>query len=301
LQGGSIQARSEEGMGSTFTVKIPYRTGAEADIEEKVSVPADPSKLLGNLSALVVDDEEYNRMLLETILARWGMTTALCDSGKKAIEELAKNKYDIVLMDVRMPGMDGIETTEQIRSGKAVNDARVPVLALTAAGSEQDIMKCRIAGMNDFLSKPFREAELFEKICAVLRIDFSKSAVLEAELMNNGENEKGYNLSELKRLGNGDQNFVHEMIKIFIQNTSDGMSAMKEAILKKDWEKAGLFAHRIAAPGRHLGMTKIVKKLKEIEINTLNKTNLELISSLFESLEPDLKEVLAELEKEVRG
>jgi len=298
LQNGTIQVRSEESLGSVFSFTIPYRVGSEIDVEEKVSMPDDPSKLLGNISALVVDDEEYNRMLLETILTRWGTKATLCDSGKNAIEALEKNNYHIVLMDVRMPEMSGLEATERIRNMKSINKSQVPILALTAAGSEQDFKRCKMAGMNDFLSKPFREAELFEKICSVLHIDFNGSPMQQSELSEAGGN-KSYSLNELKRLGNGDENFVNEMINVFIQNTNEGMNKMKEAIEKKDWDKTGLYAHRIASPSRHLGMTSIVRKLKEIEINTLNKTNLETISLLFQSLEAEINTALDELQKEV--
>ncbi|HXH20021.1 MAG TPA: ATP-binding protein, partial [Chitinophagales bacterium] len=296
LQNGSIEVKSEEGKGSTFSFRIPYLIGEETDVEEKISVPADPSALLGNISALVVDDEDYNRLLIETILSRWGMKVTVCDNGKKALREMESNHYDLVLMDVRMPEMSGLEVTERIRQMPG-NKAQVPVLALTAASSEYDIRKCKIAGMNDILSKPFREAELFEKICLTMGIDFSRvlkpaSGTLQAD------SEKIYDLSELKRLSNGDDKFVNEMLRVFIQNTQDGMKRLKEAIQKKDWEKTGLYAHRIAAPSRHLGMSQIVRKLKEIEKNAVSKTELESIKAAYESIEAQMQTALSHLQQE---
>ena len=159
--------------------------------------------------------------------------------------------------------------------------------------------------MNDFLSKPFREAELFETMCSVLKIDVSQTRGRQVSgngainLRNQVDNETIFDLTELKRISSGDESFVDEMLRVFVENTTEGLGKMKESAVKGDWDKVGLYAHRLAAPCRHLGMKKIVKTLKEIENNTLNKNKLDTISQAIEQLDADLKGALKLIEKEM--
>lgn len=301
LQQGKISVTSQLEKGSVFSFTIPYFIGKKVDIEEKVAVPSNPATVLGTLSVLAADDESYNRMLLETILRRWGMQITVCENGKQAFDAMQKQDYDIILMDVRMPEMDGLEATKKIRSELSGGKAVVPILALTAAGNEKDIRNCKAAGMNDFLSKPFREAELFEKMSGILKIDidFAQTETREnITEVNRAAHAAGYDLSELKRLSNGDEKFVKEMVSVFIENTEDGIVKIKQAIENQDWEKAGLLAHRLAAPSRHLRMKSIVKKLKEIEHSAQHASAAEIIPRVFAALEEEVKYALEQLKQE---
>ncbi len=305
LQKGKIEVHSEENNGTTFSVALSFQIGEEKDLEETISIPSDPSVFLGKLSVLVVDDEEYNRMLLDAILVRWGMLIISCENGHQAISELNKNHFDLILMDVRMPEFSGLDATRHIRKKMSGEKAEIPIIALTAASSEEDIKKCKGAGMNDFLSKPFRESELFSTICSVLKIDLSKSGFNKE--LNNGVSRNGnktateldFDLSELERLGQGDEDFVPEMLRVFIQNTTDGLKKINESAEANDWDKTGLLAHRLAAPCRHLGMKHIVKLLKEIENNAHNKLKLETIKPTIVQIESDLRPIMKSLEQKI--
>ncbi len=303
LQKGTLQVKSKPGDGSVFTFTIPYSIGTEINLENHPTLPADPSGLFDNISALIVDDEDYNRLLLETILNRWGIKVQACENGKEALEAIEKNNFQIVLMDVRMPEMNGLEATKIIRQKKDTAKSQVPVLALTAGSSEEDIRQCKAAGMNDFLTKPFREIELFEKICSLLRIEYNllhqkNTTGSHSEASNT---EKIFDLTELKRLGDGDENFVNDMLKVFIENTHDGMKKMKEAIENNDWDKAGMQAHRLAAPHRHLGMKAIVKILKTIERDSQITEKQETIPELYATLKNEVTPALELLQKEIKA
>ncbi len=110
---------------------------------------------------LLVEDHEVNRILVSSILDRWDIKSDWVENGKEAIEQVQKDKYDLILMDMQMPVMDGLEATRRIRRDL---ELEIPIIALTANVLKEDTKKCFDAGMNDFLSKPFKPSVLYNKI-----------------------------------------------------------------------------------------------------------------------------------------
>jgi signal transduction histidine kinase/ActR/RegA family two-component response regulator len=167
LQGGTLRIDSEEGKGTQITFTIPYRKGEmkQALAEEPVASETDALK---DVRVLIADDDAFNRMLLCAILARWQVKVSEAGNGREALEALIKSEYDIILMDARMPEMNGLEATAAIRKLENTTKARIPVIALTAATSEEILNECRQSGMDDVLSKPFDEDELQRRMIALL-------------------------------------------------------------------------------------------------------------------------------------
>jgi signal transduction histidine kinase/CheY-like chemotaxis protein len=166
LQNGTINIESKEGKGTTTTITIPYTECVAGGVYFKDSgkpVIVD-EKFLKTLKVLIADDDEYNRKLLNVILRKWNADVKEAKNGKEVVEEMMKNRYDILLMDIRMPEMNGIEAAERIRNLKDSVKAETPIIALSAVTTEEKRKRCKEAGINDFLSKPFKEEELFKKI-----------------------------------------------------------------------------------------------------------------------------------------
>lgn len=151
--GGEIRLSSKLGVGSTFTVTLPAPAAAspqpKSDPGENV-VTAEPS-----LSILVVEDNPINSRVMERLLQVWGHDPAIASSGTEALELLDSHSFDLVLMDVQMPGMNGLEATQRWRESETSRGlSPVPVIALTARTTERDRQVCLQSGMNDFLEKP---------------------------------------------------------------------------------------------------------------------------------------------------
>ncbi len=173
MQKGSIHIESEEGKGTTTTIKIPYTECKAGDVFFKESgkpVIVD-ERFLKTLKVLIADDDEYNRKLLHVILRKWNADVKEAKNGKEVLEEMIKNQYDILLMDIRMPEMSGLEAAEKIRQLKNNLSAETPIIALTAVTTEEKKRKCKEVGINDFLSKPFKEEELYRKIVNLTKIN----------------------------------------------------------------------------------------------------------------------------------
>lgn len=158
---GSISVHSEPGRGSTFTFEIEMGVGLEA-VSPTGKTETEPPMALPLLSVLVVEDNPVNQKIALSLLARLGITADLAEDGRQAVERVAAGRYDVILMDMQMPVLDGIDATREIR---ALTIARQPwIIALTANAFETDRERCMQAGMDDFLSKPFRIDVLRERL-----------------------------------------------------------------------------------------------------------------------------------------
>jgi len=169
LQNGEIEVASEVSKGTTISITLPYRPGIKKEKEEKVKNVKLNDQIFKNRSILIADDNKLNRMLLTTILKKWDVHCTEVENGEQVLTQLKENKYDAILMDVHMPVMSGVEATLKIRKGIKDN-TNIPIIALTGNTSEEDKTECKNAGMNEFISKPFKEQELYEKLLQALNL-----------------------------------------------------------------------------------------------------------------------------------
>ncbi|KQS56520.1 hypothetical protein ASG17_04685 [Brevundimonas sp. Leaf363] len=159
--GGTIAVRSAEGHGSTFTLEVPAAI-AEAPVES-ASAAADPRDDDQPLRVLIVDDHPTNRDLLRIMLQAAGCETQEAADGQEAVDAVAAATFDIVLMDVRMPIVDGLAATRAIRA-MASPACDVPILAVTAEAMPEDAARCVAAGMDGHLAKPVTQAKLYDAV-----------------------------------------------------------------------------------------------------------------------------------------
>ncbi|RZI99999.1 MAG: PAS domain S-box protein [Brevundimonas sp.] len=163
LMGGQIHVSSEVGVGSRFSFHIPLTVGSD----EPAEVPADHGEAPQDLRVLVADDVQANRELVSAILASLGMTVDLATNGAEAVEAAQAGWYDVILMDVQMPVMDGLDAARAIRS-LGGDLGRTPVIALTANIQSEQVQRCRDAGMDGHVGKPIQVADLLDTMSAVL-------------------------------------------------------------------------------------------------------------------------------------
>jgi CheY-like chemotaxis protein len=169
LMGGDISVTSQKGAGSEFrfTLALPRASpSASAPLLEKDLPAAIPERLTGRI--LVVDDSQTSRMVAKLMMEPTGLKVDLACDGEEAVSKVKKGRYDAILMDCQMPGMDGYEATRQIRKLQGKR-GRVPVIALTANVETGFIGECYAAGMSDHLSKPVQKPSLLAKIAHYLR------------------------------------------------------------------------------------------------------------------------------------
>jgi CheY-like chemotaxis protein len=166
--GGTIATTSTPGLGSRFTISIPSRFVDRSEVVPATAESGAAEAERPALRILVAEDNDVNQILINAVLARMGHVVHLVANGQLAVEAVRRGDYDLVLMDLQMPGMDGMEATQAIR---ALGDPRasVPIIAMTANAFEEDRQACLAAGMDDYVAKPIDVEHLARAIarCSV--------------------------------------------------------------------------------------------------------------------------------------
>ena len=230
-QGGSIQVVSKINEGSTFSFVLNFlKTTQEAEIEAE---PEEPDTDNSNIKVLVVEDIPLNQLLMKTLLDDYGFERDMASNGRIAIEKLLVDKFDIILMDLQMPEMNGFEATDYIRN---IMKSDIPIIALTADVTTVDLAKCRAVGMNDYIAKPVDERVLYSKIIALAkRPVIEKIIAQEAVIIDEIIKSRCIDLHYLNKRTKSDPKLMLEMISLYLEQTPPLISAMKKSLEEKDW------------------------------------------------------------------
>lgn len=163
LMGGTIRVESDIDKGSCFIFEIPFKI-QEASPDTEVAAAASLENNVQNLKVLVAEDSKVNQMLITQFLAKKNWEAVIAKNGREVLDILESDTFDLILMDIQMPEMDGYEATKAIREKEMASGIHIPIIALTANATEHDRNKCLEYGMDDFLSKPIKQQSLYETI-----------------------------------------------------------------------------------------------------------------------------------------
>lgn len=293
-QGGVINVVSKVGEGSAFSFILSFqKTKAKAEIDP---TSVDVYTEIGNMKVLVVEDIALNQLLMKTLLDDFGFYSDIVSNGKLAIEALQKKQYDIILMDLQMPEMNGFEATEYIRN---IMFSNVPIIALTADVTTVDLAKCKSVGMNDYVAKPVDERLLYNKMVHLLKDPAIKESMGGYEYM--ASDEKCINLEYLTSRTKANPVLMMEMIALYLQQTPPLIVSMKQGSYEKDWKKLKASVHKMIPSFAIMGINSTFEDMaKEVQeyANTLEKT--ERIPALVLQLEKILEQSCGELEEEYK-
>ena len=264
-QGGSIRVRSTVNEGSTFSFTLSFqKTSADAELENEIM---ELDTEIKNIKVLVVEDIPLNQLLMKTLLDDFGFAREIAENGKIAIEKLKENDYDIILMDLQMPEMNGFEATEYIRN---TMKSKIPIIALTADVTTVDLAKCKAVGMNDYIAKPIDERLLYSKIVGILKKP--KLAKLTAKLNENIEAKKikCIDLVYLNQRTKSNPKLMMEMISLYLAQTPPLINTIKQSLEEKNWDLLGAAAHKMIPSFSIMGIStnfeNIAKKIQEFAI-----------------------------------
>jgi PAS domain S-box-containing protein len=249
LMNGKIWIESEPGKGSKFKFSIPFQTAA-APVEKTVSIKEPPD--LSKRHILLVEDNDINQLVASEIIKRTGAILTIAADGEQAVNLVRQHKYDLILMDIHMPVMDGLTATVKIRHLDKPEIKEIPILAMTAKAMNEDYNKSIEAGMNDHISKPISPATLYSKLSEWL----SKSEAQEdAESKTIAIPEINTNAA-LERLG-GNTDLFKEILTRFVDEYADIDQTLDKALAEGNSKEQYHIVHNIKGVSGNIGADKL--------------------------------------------
>ncbi|WP_396168591.1 response regulator [Flavobacterium sp.] len=237
-QGGIINVISVINEGSNFSFNLTFqKTNKNVEVVEEF-LPLETD--LKDINVLVVEDIALNQLLMRTLLDDFGFNCDIAANGKIAIEKFQLQEYDIVLMDLQMPIMNGFEATEYIRN---TLHSKIPIIALTADVTTVDLEKCKAVGMNDYVSKPVDERLLYNKIIGILKKTGSRN--LGFVVPKSKEITRCINLNYLMQRTKSNPKLMSEMITLYLEQTPPLIESMRTSYDQKDWETLYSSVHKM--------------------------------------------------------
>lgn len=294
-QGGKVVVSSEVDKGSTFSFTLSFKKTSEEAEEAIESVVANES--MKNIQILVVEDIPLNQLLMKTLLDEFGFGKDVASNGKIAIEKMETNTYDLILMDLQMPEMNGFEATDYIRT---VLKSKVPILALTADVTTVDLAKCKAVGMNDYISKPVDERLLYSKIVSLLkRSEVLGNPELEVEPMESTNN-PCINMEYLNAKTKSNSALMMEMIALYLEQTPPLVSAMNKGFSSMDWGLLHDAMHKMIPSFTIMGISMdYVNKAKMVQEYANNQDRLGDVKTLVSEIAGVCRQACKELEVEL--
>jgi signal transduction histidine kinase/CheY-like chemotaxis protein len=286
LQHGEIAVESEPGKGTVFSFSIPYTvaavrqlqlTGAASKEEKIFEYPGSRQ-----IRLLVVEDNKMNQSLLRHLLTAWKLSFDMVDNGVRAIGKLQTATYDLVLMDIQMPGMDGYEATRQIREQLKLE---VPVIAMTAHAAPGDREKSLLSGMNEYIAKPIDERELFRIISLFTGINRDrpepgKEAVKEAPA--------GYmyiDLQYMRGISEGNKEYEIDVTEEFLEVVPLAIATLDSALINQDPDSIRRVAHGMRSDVAVMGLLdKLAPYLDVLEFEPFDETNFQQVISAVKAI-----------------
>ncbi|MFN8436378.1 MAG: PAS domain S-box protein [Cytophagales bacterium] len=265
LMNGEIEVNSEKNVGTTFYVNLEMPIGNSKELKDTITTIEGVD--LSDVRVLLVEDNEMNRLVAQNTLSYYNCKADEVENGFEAIEKLKNNQYDVILMDIQMPELDGISTTKIVREELKIN---TPIIALTANAFKSEIDKCKSIGMNDYVIKPFDENILISTIAKFANkiIETQNEDKEEVDILEVVESQKEnslYDLSNLVKMSRGNDEFLVKMINLFIQQSYLSIEQLKEALNNSDIERIYAVSHRMKPSIDNMGVESLKQEIRLLE------------------------------------
>jgi hypothetical protein len=255
---------------------------------------------LGKRRILVAEDVEINQYLARHMMEAWGFEVDIAVNGREAVVLVQQNTYDLVLMDIHMPEMDGMEATRQIRRLTDAAKARIPIVALTANALKGDRERFLAAGMNDYLPKPFNDSNLYRIIANNLTNMSTPQSASYHEVMppDSGSTDKLYDLSLVHGIAGGDEEFVKRMLRLFLDTLPGSLQDLQKETASQNWEAVGKLAHKLKSTIDSMGIGSLKEVIRVIEQNGKKAVETDQLPGQVNQVETILRSCAVQIKKD---
>jgi PAS domain S-box-containing protein len=288
LQNGTVGVTSEEGKGSVFTIEIPFPIGSElplSAVDLQVSDNQSGQLLLG-LNILVAEDNHINQKVVLNTLGRQGAQVSIASSGREAVNLASAHNFDVILMDLQMPEMNGYEATLAIRKNNAHS---APIIAMTADALKGEAERCIEAGMTGYISKPFEPIDLYKQILTVTEAFSSRNEpATEAAPATVSVPESIptiVDLSMLHAVAGDDPAYIREILDLYLQTMPGGLAQLSDLVAEgNNWEAASHQAHFLKSSAGIIRVYSMYEVLADIEHKARQQQDLATLPRLAQQL-----------------
>ena len=278
MMGGTIAVKSTKGVGTEITIELGFEIG---DVNCLINKHESRKIDFSGYDVLIVEDNEMNRFIARQSLLQVKCNVYEANNGIEAIEKVQQQNFDLILMDIQMPKMDGVEATLHIRNNLHNN---IPIVALTANAFRHDIDRYIEVGMNDFLIKPYKEEDLYAKIERNIGIRSNKA-----------NSECYYKLDQINELSGGDESFVKMLIDIFVQLAEETLSNLQTAYVENDIAQIKKLAHKIKPSLANMQIDILKEPIAQLEALDVDATIDETTNKNYQLVIKVLEETIKQL------
>ena len=298
LMHSEIVIESDKNKGTTIQFSLSLPIGTVADLPQRRAADSPNAQGLRGKHVLLVEDNEFNRLMAKTFLLNAHIKVTEAENGEAAIDCVRHHAFDLILMDVQMPVMDGFKATRYLRQELGLT---IPVIALTASAISGEKEKCLAAGMDDYLAKPFYEDELLQMVYDwVLRPLASPLPASAVPVPLPIIAPQLYNLAVLLEMSQGDQKFVASMLQTFINSTRSALRDLHEALAVGNMDGLHATAHKMRPSLRHLQIQPVTVLMDALD-NWNAPFSYDDLQPLVEAADLLLREVIIEMSAELEA
>jgi PAS domain S-box-containing protein len=301
LQGGRISVQEGGEYSTCFCFTLPFidtrkplTPGAAADMEARHA-----RFNFGQSRVLVVEDNQMNLKYVISLLEKYHVDYQLATNGPDALYFLDSRQYDLVLMDIRIPGMDGFELARKIREDESKPNVATPVIATTAAAMPSTVTLARNIGVTDILTKPYTPDQLLQVLNKYLNEDETE-IIMEVQNISGYEFHPGLDVRYLNTLYESNIGYAIDLFEIFVMTIKEEMGKLEAVAREHDWEQLKFQVHKIKPNFSMVGLTWITQKMEGLEAYLRKAVELEKLPAMLEEITKEVNQHFPVIEEELQ-
>ncbi|CAL1517281.1 PAS domain S-box protein [Chitinophaga sp. MM2321] len=290
LQGGTIQVEETPGFATCFSFNLPFM-----DSRKPLSAGGKQHRKLKQRTfeaarVLVVEDNPMNLRYMMSLLEKYKINYQLATNGPDATWFLESRQYDLILMDIRIPGMNGLELAQKIRADEEQPNVATPIIATTAVAMESTASTVRAAGITDVLIKPYTPDQLLQIFNKYLNEEETELLMEEVQNVSGYEFHPELDVKYLTALYESNISYAADLFEIFVKTIRDEVEKLRVVFMNQDWDKVKFLVHKLKPNFAMVGLTWISNKMQtlENELRTGQPQDMDIIMSLFSEITADV-------------